>query len=154
MWNEFLKQGNEVMPNALQLVHTVTDVDALTGQDDWQTIPGGNAECWQRSVPYLHGWLIQLAGYQNGGNPVPSEEVKKNFAEYFQDMYRRFHEGYAGWPTHSKWGNQPMKFYAGEYASYPDFWDNWDEQYARELGDLAVANKADGYCDGGFNDVP
>ena len=47
-----------------------------------------------------------------------------------------------------------MKFYAGEYASYPDFWDNWDEQYARELGDLAVANKADGYCDGGFNDVP
>lgn len=153
-WNLWLAWGNEIMPNALQLVHTVCDIDALTGKDDDHKVPGGNATCWHRSAPFLHGWLIQLCGYQNSGVMNPTPEVLANFHEYFVDMGLRFRQGKAGWPTFSKWGNSPLRIYAAEFAAYPDFWLNWPEVYARQLGDVAMAAAADGYLDGGTVPVP
>lgn len=148
-WVDFLKKAESLFPNALRLVHTVTDVDALTGGDD-DKIPGfTNATAWSNTVPHLHGWLIQIGGYL--GMPTPSAEAfKPQIQDYVRDLHRRFHSGYAGWPTNSAWGSSPIKMYMFEYAAYNDYWANWPEEEARKLGAYAVEAGADGYGDGGF----
>ena len=160
-WNNaqyvaWVKRGVEVFPNSLRLLHLVSDLDAPTGQDDDRVLPAGqgNVVSWRNVTPYIHGYLAQFGGYVSGNNEVPTQKFKDDFAYAVRDYVRRFKQGYAGWPTTSAWGNQPLKFYAGEYAAYGVYWHNWDEKYSVELGNLAVANGADGYLDGGNADVP
>lgn len=156
-WVRWLQRGQSVFPSALRLVHTVSDVDALTGRDDDRTLPAGqgNAISWQRTAPYLHGWLVQVAGYTDGPNPVPSPEFVKEFVALFDksrrgSYYSRFADGYAGWPTSSAWGpGRRLLVYAAEYGAYGSFWKNWPESEAQRLGDLALQAGADGYLDGG-----
>lgn len=159
-WNTFLQQAMEVMPLALKCVHTVADYDALTGGNDYRTLgSNGNAVCWQRSAPMLHTWLTQFAGYYT---PIQQHDHPGFAAQYaaFQtnlkgamvDLRKRFHTGYAEWPTTSLWGG-PLKVVAGEYAAYPNFWDNFPEAESIVLGNLALDGGADGYLDGGSHVV-
>lgn len=169
-WNSFLEQAWEIMPHALKVVHTVGDVDALTGGDDYRTNPpqpGGNATCWQYSAPLLHVWFNQWLGYFS---PIMDRDDPRWQAQYeafkinMPNEYRtshtgslasRFRAGYNGWPTHSAWsGGRPLRLVDSEQASYPDTWMDWPESEAIELGNLAMAAGADGYLDGGSVDVP
>lgn len=148
-WVEWLQKAKSLFPKALRLVHTVSDTDALTGGEDYK-IPGfTNGTAWINTVPYIHGWLIQIGGYL--GMPTPDANAfKEQMQDYVRDLYRRFHNGYAGWPTNSAWGNKSLKLYMFEYAAYNDYWLNWPENEARKLGYFAMEAGADGYGDGGF----
>jgi hypothetical protein len=149
-----LQWAREVLPDALVGIHMVADQDAPTGGNDY-LIPGWtNGTAWQAVAPYTHLWLVQNAGYVNGGTPVPSPDFVRNFTEQFNPMVRgslafRFASGYAGWPTNSAFGpGVPLKLIAGEYASFQDFWANWPESEAQKLGDGAIQSGAVGAFDG------
>jgi hypothetical protein len=160
-WNNdqyiaWAKRGADVFPNAVRFLHTVSDLDAPTGQNDSAVFPAGqaNAIAWQRIAPYIHGWFDQLGGYVGGRSEVPSQAFKDEFAKHVNRVRRGFREGYGGWPRSSAWGDRPLLYIAAEYAAYGNFWSNWREQYALDLGDLAMQAGADGYLDGGRVPVP
>jgi hypothetical protein len=149
-WECWMKWGRRVLPNALNLVHMEAD-------------PSGMIDVWKTIAPSVHGYLVQNAGYVHGGSEQPSAEFIKNFTEQFRlnpkpgkgSLLDRFTWGYAGWPTSSAWGEgKRIRVYAAEYAAYGNFWWDWDEKYARQLGDAAMAAGADGYLDGGTVTVP
>lgn len=144
-WHCWLAWSSRVLPNALRLVHMEADAH-------------GTPELWNRIAPLVHGYLAQNGGYVFGGTEEPTAEFVKNFTDQFRlnpkpgngSLMDRFTWGYAGWPTSSAWGEgQRIRVYAAEYAAYGDFWWDWNERYARQLGDAAVRAGADGYLDGG-----
>ena len=162
-WVRFLQHAAELFPNALRLVHTVTDVDALVGEDEngVDTDRLSNAESWHRVTPYLHGWLVQLGAFECPACIADNGQTNfQNFKDIFNPAVRgsypdRFQHGYAGWPTFSAWGqDQPLRVYAGEYAAYWSYWNNRPEAEAQDWGDAAMAAGADGYLDGGRAAVP
>ena len=162
-WVRFLQHAAELFPNALRLVHTVTDVDALVGEDEngVDTDRLSNAESWHRVTPYLHGWLVQLGAFECAACIADNGQTNfQNFKDIFNPTLRgsypdRFQHGYAGWPTFSAWGQgQPLRVYAGEYAAYWSYWNNRPEAEAQDWGDAAMAAGADGYLDGGRAAVP
>jgi hypothetical protein len=100
-------------------------------------------------------WLVQVGGYVNEGKEVPSANFVSEFKKLWPDFKLKFGIGAAGWPTSSAWGSRkPIRVCYAEGASYGDFWWNWDEKYALELGDMAMAAEADCYLDGGTVPVP
>lgn len=141
------------MPDAQLFLHLNADFDAPGNNDD--LTPGlptyiGNAGCWQRLAQAgLDAYFAQVGGYWRDQNPVPQPGFLASYANHCQDQHRRFYNGSAGWPTHNDHGEQ-IRFIMAEYASYPDFNFDWPESYARQLGDVAMANAADGYLDGGY----
>jgi hypothetical protein len=158
-WVRWVQWGARVLPNALRAIHMEADFDAPGNNDDFT--PGnpkyiGFAESWVRVAPYLHFYFIQNGGYVFGPSEVPTEEFKKNFTDQFRvnpapgrgSISDRFVWGYAGWPTHSAWGDRGITPIASEFAAYADFWKNWDEKYAKQLGDLAIESGAGGSLDG------
>jgi len=160
-WLCWLQWGRRVLPNALSLIHMEADVDVPGNQEDQKAlgIPG----IWQRVAPLVHGYLVQNAGYVYGGSETPSAEFIKNFTDQFRlnpkpgrgSLADRFTWGYANWPTSSAWGSgRRVRVYAAEYAAFANFWWDWDERFARQLGDAAIAAGADGYLDGGTVAVP
>jgi hypothetical protein len=160
-WVCWLQWGRRVLPNALSLVHMEADVDVPGNKQDQDSI--GIAGSWNRVAPLVHGYLVQNAGYVYGGNEQPTREFTRNFTDQFRlnpkpgrgSLMDRFTWGYAGWPTSSAWGSgQRMRVYAAEYAAFANFWWDWDERFARQLGDAAMAAGADGYLDGGTTTVP
>lgn len=149
-----VQRGARVFPNALRLLHTVVELDAPTGQND-DLIGMTNGLAWRTVAPYIHGWLAQYGGYALSGNCTPTEAFKKDFGEALADQIRRFRTGASGWPTGSAWGpSTPVTVYAGEYASYVGLWQNCDEAFSVELGNLAIAAGSAGYLDGGSVEVP
>lgn len=156
-WVRWVSWGARVLPNALRLIHMAADFDAPGNNDDFtQSSPLyiGMAEAWHRVVPYLHGYLVQNGGYATSGDEVPTYDFVLNFQAQFnmpRGLTDRFQNGYAGWPTYSAWGEKPLLVYAGEFAAYGDFWQNFDEHYARLLGDIALASGAAGSLDGCFD---
>lgn len=143
-------------PNALRLIHLVADMDApVGGDDDKHGISNGQG--WANVAPYLHGWLVQNAGYTGGTSEVPSPAFMYDFSRQFNPTVRgslveRFTTGgpTGDWPTSSAWGpGRRLKVYAGEYAAFADFWQNWAERYSQDIGDAAMSAGADGYLDGG-----
>ncbi len=155
-WVCWLQWGRRVLPSALSLIHMEADVDVPGNKADQTTI--GIAGSWARVAPFVHGYLVQNAGYVYGGNEQPTEDFIKNFTNQFRlnpkpgvgSLVDRFTWGYAGWPTSSAWGpGRRVRVYAGEYAAFANFWWDWDERFARQLGDQAMAAGADGYLDGG-----
>lgn len=151
-----LQRGAAVFPAALRALHTVADLDAPTGGDDDHEFPvgQGNAISWQNAAPYIHLWLVQVGGYVDGCCEVPTPDFIVEFKKLWPDFLAKF-AGAAGWPTSSAWGpGRPVRAIYAEGASYGDFWKNWDERYALDLGDLAIAAGAWGYLDGGRVAVP
>jgi len=158
-WAAFARWGRETLPNALILIHTVSDVDAPVGTDARCDDNGrSNGEGWARVTPFLHGWLAQSGAFADpSGHGDPNHPERTNFenwTELFDPNARgsyqdRFQHGYAGWPTFSAWGNAPLRVYAGEYASYWSYWNNRPESEAQDWGDAAMRSGADGYLDGG-----
>lgn len=154
-WVAWLKRGADVFPNAVRLIHLTADTDAPTGGDDDKTFPAGqgNILAWRNAVPYLHGWLVQNAGYIDGKSSTPDPAFVQSFTDQFDvtkdraSIKARFVKGVGGWPTTSANGG-PLKVYAGEFASYQNFWGNWPEEQARNLGDMALLVGADGVLDG------
>ncbi len=153
-WVAWLQWGERVFPTAKRLIHMVADHDAPhwdAGMD--------NATAWANVVPYIHGWPVQNAGYAVKGGPIASPEFVSNFTAQFDEnagsnsLTSRFRKGYAGWPTTSANGG-PLKVYAGEFAAYGDYWDNYPESEAIRLGNLALDAGADGSLDGCTVNVP
>ena len=160
-WVCWLQWGRRVLPNALSLIHMEADVDVPGSRSEQRAVGAGGI--WRRVAPLVHGYLVQSGGYVFGGSEEPSAEFVENFMDQFRlnpkpgrgSLRDRFTWGYAGWPTSSAWGpGKPLRVYAGEYAAFTNFWQDWDERYARQLGDAAIAAGADGYLDGGTVPVP
>jgi hypothetical protein len=167
-WARFAKWGGDVLPHALILMHTVTDVEAPAGADAvCDDSRRSHAEAWARVAPFIHGWLVQNGGYfspirdrNDPAWPPQFAAFKRSFAAQFEigsagSLMQRFQKGDDGWPRGSRWGPaRRIRLYAGEYAAYPDTWSNWPEEEGRALGDVAIASGADGYLDGGHVAVP
>lgn len=154
-WVEMCRWMADTFPHALRLIHMVNDIDApVGGDDDQKGITNGQG--WFNVAPYLHGWLVQNAGYTSGPSPTATPEFVTGFTEQFRanlrgSLIERFTTGGppGDWPTSSAWGpGKRLKVYAGEYAAFADYWENWPEAESRRLGQLALAAGADGAFDG------
>lgn len=153
-WVRWVQWGRRVLPNALAGIHMEADFDAPGNNTDFTPGSGGYIgmpQAWANVAPYLHFYAAQFGGYVFGRSEVPTEEFKRNYVEALNGFRQRFEHGYAGWPTFSAWGStEGIKAISGEYAAFADFWLDWGERYARELGDLAMDAGAYGYLDGGY----
>jgi hypothetical protein len=166
-WAKFCAWGRDVLPNALVLIHTVSDVDAPVGTDalgddnNKATNPNGNGDGWSRVTPHIHGWLIQNGPYSQ--SPAENPTLASAFAGQFQadgngavQHGARWHfvNRIAAWPSDSAWGNEPIKIYNAECTSYNAYWNNLPYDKSTAWGDLAIASGADGYLDSGTVAVP
>jgi len=163
-WASYMQWGHDILPNALILLHTVPDVDAPGGTDENGDDNGkGNDTVWARVCPTIHGWLNQSSAfaYPNEiGDPNHPEKTNyDNWVDLFNkdcsySYYNRFHHGYAGWPTNSLWGDEPIYLYSGEFCSYWNYHDNRPYEEGVGWGDRSVSVGADGYLDSGACVVP
>ncbi len=153
---EFVKRyqwAKRVFPNALQYIHLCADFDAPGNDADLtpnQSHYIGMAECWNRVVPYLTGYLIQNGPYN--GFPHDDPTLLQNFTDQFRVTVRgslrdRFVNGYAGWPTTCANGGH-LDLIAAEETSYYAYWSNLPEAASRQWGQAALAASADGAFDG------
>lgn len=144
---DFLKYGLELFPKALNYLHLAANFDAPGNNAD--LTPGsptyiGNAGCWQRVAPYLHGYLAQYGPFEHSVQDNDPDQVNE-FIKLWK--YNRFVSGYAGWPTYSAWGNSPLDYIYAEGCSYTATWDNLPESACMSWGNLAFANGAPGVLD-------
>jgi len=163
-WASYFKWGHDLLPDALILAHTVPDVDAPGGTDEAGDDNGrGNDQVWHTVAPTIHGWLHQSSAFAHPNDHSDPNHPEKsdydNWADLFAadcpySFYNRFHFGYAGWPTNSLWGDEPIYLYAGEYAAYWNYHDNRPYAEGEAWGDRAVSVGADGYLDSGAGSVP
>jgi hypothetical protein len=163
-WKSYMQWGHELLPNALILLHTVPNVDAPGGTDEAGDDNGvGNDKVWHNVAPHIHGWLHQSDAFASPdeiGDPNHPENTNyDNWAALFdkhdeKSFYNRFHNGYAGWPTTSLWGNEPIYVYGGEFCSYWNYHDNRAYEEGCGWGDRCVSVGADGYLDSGAGVVP
>jgi hypothetical protein len=161
-WTAYARWARETLPNALVLIHTVTDVDAPVGTDSKGDDNGRpNAEGWARIAPFIHGWLIQNGPYETApsGDPTLAREFGAQFkadgdgAELHSVAWH--FKGAGGWTRDSAWGaGIPILLYNAENTAYESYWRNLPESASRAWGDLAISCGADGYLDGGTVDVP
>lgn len=165
-WAGYVALAREAFPNALNLIHTVSDVDAPVGtdalcnDDDKTWNPGGNGAGWERVISAgLHGWLIQNGPYEAAPTNPDWVDTARQFAAQFKPdgdgaLYHgvAWHfAGHAGWPTFSAWGQGiPICLYNAEATAYDAYWANRPNEADRAAwGNLAVASGACGYLDGG-----
>jgi hypothetical protein len=163
-WAAYCKWAREILPNALVLIHTVADVDAPVGTDALYDDNGKpNAEGWSHVTPYIHGWLVQSSAFENpDAHSDPNNPQNTNFDNWANQFdknvrgsyYDRFHNGYAGWPRNSAWGDEPIYIYAAEFASYWEYWQNRPYDEGVKWGDRAIRAGADGVLDSCSIDVP
>lgn len=163
-WALYFAWARDVLPNALVLMHNACKGDGLpydapVGTDalyDDNGKPIG--EAWARVTPNLHGWLLQDGAYDWAPKDSPAGDQGAGFAAQFRsdsvgaDAHSfawHFATGAVGWPTMSAWGNEPLKIYNGECTAFAAYWSNLPYAVCCEWGDLAVANGACGYLDGG-----
>jgi hypothetical protein len=157
VWRDWLEWAARVFPRSLRLLHMVADHDAPGSSSEGFT----NDQLWHNVIHLLHGWLTQSFAFEdptklaNDGKRTAFQEWRDSYDIRVTGSYPdRFVNGYAGWPTHSAWGNRPLKVYAGEYAAYWCYNDDRPEAEAQAWGDAAMAVGADGYLDGGTVPVP
>jgi hypothetical protein len=133
----YARWARETLPNALVLIHTVTDVDAPVGTDSKGDDNGRpNAEGWARIAPFIHGWLIQNGPYETApsANPPLAREFCAQFkadgdgAELHSVAWH--FKGAGGWTRDSAWGRTgvPILLYAAEHTAYSSFWQNLPER--------------------------
>lgn len=162
-WARYFQWARDLNPDALICIHTVSDVDAPAGVDAlWNdnNNPGGNGDAWRNVIDNLHVWLIQNGPYDSGTYGHPSQrEFAAQFkadgdGQLFHSVAWHLKAGGAGWPTHSAWGNRPIRLVNAECTAYESYWHNLPEPVSFEWGDMAIRNNADGYLDGGTLAVP
>jgi hypothetical protein len=168
-WAKYVHLAHVALPNALNLIHTVSDVDAPAGNDalcsddDESSDARNNAEAWERVIREgLHGWLIQNGPYRSG--PADEPRLAREFAAQFKKddegaVFRSsaWHfAGHSSWPSFSAWGpTTPICLYAAEQSAFEAYWFNRPGDGERNAwGDLAVRSGACGYLDGGTIGVP
>src|SRR5262249_19636628 len=141
-WAAYAQWARQTLPNALVLIHTVSDAGAPAGKDARCTDTDA-AGAWARVAPHVHGWLIQNGPYRTA--PADDPKLARSFAAQFTAN-----------PTRdSAWGRGvPMLLYAGEQTAYTTYWKNLPEPASRAWGGRAIASGADGYLAGGTVDVP
>jgi hypothetical protein len=143
-------------PCANQFGQAVVGVDRPCSQHGLIDNPDfvGFAGAWQRmAAAGMDAFFAQVGGYWNDQQVVPTPGFLASFKNHWADLHNRFYNGHAGWPTHNDRGQQIRVGYA-EGASYPNFNYDWPEQYALDLGDIAMLSGSDFYFDGGRVDVP
>lgn len=140
-WVARFKWAQRVFPNAILGIHMIADFDAPIGGDDGA--PNGTMtkqEAWTNVYNAgMRFFLDQVAGYIDGGSEVPTPFFLEEFTkrvEYFKQHFR-------------DWGLSDLLYIYGEGAAYADYWYNWNERYAVQIGDAAMAAGADGFFDGG-----
>lgn len=147
-WVEMTAWMAKTFPNALRLIHMVSDCDAPVGQDD--DVHGlTNGQGWANLAGNIHGFLAQYGGYVDGQSVT---EFVPNIQYAIRDLKHRFATGGPDgtWPTSSAWGvGKPIRVYAGEYAAYRDYWENAPESDSLAIGLAALGAGADGFLDGG-----
>lgn len=165
-WARYVALGVRLFPNAVQGIHTVSDVDAPVGED---ALCGadGNGKGWQRLADAgLHLWFIQNGPYAAGPSDDPT--LARSFAAQFQNnadgaaahgVVWHFRNRIDSWPGNSAWGpTVPICPVAAEQTAYEATWNNRPPEAGREAwGNLAVTapgSDACGYLDGGTVDVP
>jgi hypothetical protein len=163
-WASYQKWGHEILPNAVILLHTVPDVDCPGGTDAAGDDNGrGNDKVWWDIAPYIHGWLHQASSFEDPdthGDPNhPANSNYDNWAALFdqtdeKSFWNRFHNGYAGWPTVSLWGDEPIYLLSGEFCSYWNYHNDRPYTEGCAWGDRSVSVGADGYLDSGIEAVP
>ncbi len=161
-WALFCQWIGDLLPNALVGIHTVADVDAPVGTDSRGDDNGKpNGEGWSRVAPHIHLWFIQNGAYTGSTSELPS--VAREFGAQFMPngdgaVYHgpRWHfvNGIDGWPTFSKWGNEPIYLINAECTSYEAYWHNLPYDSSKSWGDLAIQSGADGYLDSGNLEPP
>lgn len=168
-WVAMCQWMARTFPRALRGIHMVSDCDAPVGGDDDKK-GLSNGQGWANVAPYIHIWPVQNAGYTDSASEVPTAEFVRNFTDQFNpavrgSFYDRFKTGgpSGDWPTTSAWstlpprewpivGGQPVQgilALPGEYAAFADYWQNFAERYAQQLGTAALAAGAYGFFDGG-----
>lgn len=170
-WAKYVRLARDALPNALNLIHTVSDVDAPVGtdalcnDDDKTWNPGGNGAGWKRVIDAgLHGWLIQNGPYEAAPtDPNWTDKAREFAAQFKKDGDGALYHGVAwhfggpgGWTADSAWGpGIPICLYNAESTAYDAYWANRPNEAGRAgWGDLAVASGACGYLDGGTVPVP
>jgi len=157
-WVQMCQWMARVFPNSLRLIHMVADQDSPVGGND--SGPGVQGWGWTNVAPYIHGFLAQYGGYVGMAEQnIPHGSAafnsgyaafKSNFAAAISDLQDRFNTGRSGFPKGSAFGPMtPLRVYAGEYAAYADYWNNYPESESVELGEIAMTAGASGFLDGG-----
>lgn len=156
-WNnatyvQMLARGARVFPTALRTLHVACDIEVPVGgdtEDRALVTPEGFAQAWRNILPYFHVYEMQVCGYVDGGSDVPTQEFLTNLQWVTRNQPPRTKPG-GMWFGPTAWGpNKGLVWSLSEYASYPDFWWDYREDHARQIGDFAVQNGADVYMDGG-----
>lgn len=140
-WVARFEWARRVFPNAILGIHMIPDFDAPIGGDDGA--PNGTMtkqEAWTNIYNAgMRFFLDQVAGYIDGGSEVPDGYFMSEWVKRVQYFTQRFRD----------WGLVDMDYIAGEYAAYADYWQNWNEKYAVQIGDSAMSAGARGFFDGG-----
>ena len=149
-----LARGARVFPNALRTLHTTCDTEVPVGGDseDRALVNGsaGFAQAWKNILPYFHLWEQQVCGYLDGGYEIPVDPFVREMTWVLRNQPQRTRPGGEWYGGTTAWGpGRGLVWVLSEYGSYRHFWSDWDEQGALNIGDLAMANGADGYFDGG-----
>ena len=150
-WAAYGEWIGRLLPNSLVCLHTVADVDAPVGTDSRGDDNGkDNAIGWQRVAQHYHVWLHQGRAFENPNikgmdTRYPERTNFDNWVNLFNPSDRtslvgRFNTGYAGWPTHSKWGYKPLQVIPFEWCSYWVCWNgrsviegnNWGDRVWQE----------------------
>lgn len=154
-WVRMSQWMARTFPHALRCWHLPADQDAPTGQDD-ESRGFTNGECWARVAPYGHVFLVQNAGYTDGGSPMPTPKFLRDFTDQFNphvdgSLPQRFAPGNRfGWPGFSAWGpDKGIVALPAEYWAYAGYWHNYPFEAAIELGHAAMEAGAVGFFDGG-----
>lgn len=159
----YLSWLRDTFPNAVRVLHTISDIEAPVGNGDDTSKPGmSNGESWGRVTPLIHAWFHQSNALFTSSHVDPTGDGRTDEAHWFDlfdaarssSLVSRFSKGVAGWPTTS--ANPPdvngghLCVVAGEYMSFRVYWDNWAEQLARDHGARALSLGACGFMDGGY----
>lgn len=140
-WVYRFQWAKKVFPNArVFCLHMYSDFDAPIGGDDG-VAPRNmtKQDAWTNLAKAgMTTFLDQVGGYTSSGNEVPSAQ----FISDFQDRIKYFINHFANWGI-------DVDYIAAEFAAFADYWSNFSEVYARQIGDAALSAGAHGYFDGG-----
>lgn len=156
-----LARGARVFPNALRTLHTTCDVEVPVGATDKPdsrgiredpalvTVSPGFGNAWRNIEPYIHLWEQQICGYVEGGYEQPTADFLRELRWVLQNQPPRTRPG-GMWFGPTAWGpDRGLTWVLSEWGSFRDFWDDWPEAAAVQIGNFAIQNGSDGFFDGG-----
>lgn len=138
-WVRRFQWARRCFPNAIMGIHMIADFDAPIGGNDGAPIGSmTKQEAWTNVANAgAQFFLDQVAGYINGPE-VPTQAFIDGMSERVRYFVQHFRD----------WGID-LSYIGGEYAAYADYWQNFNEKYAVQIGKLCMDNGARGFFDGG-----